>query len=82
MLTGHIIFYRFWRSKRALFDRGRTRKPRLVGGVWWRNIKRIYYGWNSYRAPKFLNKTLTWLGNVWPSMFTRMVVVMGGKHEA
>ena len=43
------------------------------------NIKKIYYGWNSYRAPKIFNKVLTKLSNIWPSMFTRVVVVMGIK---
>lgn len=42
-------------------------------------IKETYYGWDSYRAPKFFNKALTKLANIWPSMFTRVVVIYGIK---
>lgn len=42
-------------------------------------IEGIYYGWNSYRAPKIFNKVLTKLSRIWPSMFTRVVVVSGTK---
>lgn len=40
----------------------------------------IYYGWNSCRAPKIFNKTLTKLSKIWPSMFTRVVVIKGMKY--
>ncbi len=43
------------------------------------NIEEIYYGWNSYRAPKIFNKVLSKLSRIWPSMFTRMIVVGGTK---
>ncbi len=45
------------------------------------DIEGIYYGWNSYRAPKVFNKILTKLSRIWPSMFTRVVVVKGMKHS-
>jgi len=44
-------------------------------------IEKIYYGWNSYRSPKIFNSTLTKLSNIWPSMFTRMVVIKGRKYK-
>ena len=44
------------------------------------NIEKIYYGWDSYRAPKIFNKLLTKLARVWPSMFTRVVVIKGVKN--
>ena len=43
------------------------------------NIEKVYYGWNSYHAPKIFNKLLTKLSRVWPSMFTRVIVVKGTK---
>lgn len=43
------------------------------------NIETIFYGWDSYMAPKIFNKVLTKLSRIWPSMFTRMVVVKGTK---
>ena len=45
------------------------------------DIEKVYYGWNSYRAPKFLNGFLTNLARIWPSMFTRFVVIKGLKKE-
>ncbi len=45
-------------------------------------IEAIGYGWNSYRAPKIFNKILGKLSRIWPSMFTRIVVVKGTKHSS
>lgn len=42
-------------------------------------ITKTHYGWNSCRAPKAFDRVLTKLANVWPSMFTRIVVVKGVK---
>jgi len=44
-------------------------------------IEKVYYGWNSYRAPRIFNGMLTKLSKIWPSMFTRMVVVKGNKYN-
>ena len=44
------------------------------------NIEKTYYGWDSYRAPKIFNKILTILAKVWPSVFTRIVVIKGKKN--
>lgn len=44
------------------------------------NIKKVYYGWNSYRAPRIFTKVLTKLARIWPSMFTRVVVIKGSKQ--
>ncbi len=43
------------------------------------NLDETYYGWNSYRAPKIFNKILSKLSRIWPSMFTRMIVIKGTK---
>ena len=44
------------------------------------NIEEVYYGWDSYKGPKIFNKLLTKLSTIWPSMFTRLVVVKGIKR--
>lgn len=43
------------------------------------DIEKIYYGWASCRAPRAFNKLPSIFSNIWPSMFTRIVVVMGTK---
>lgn len=44
-------------------------------------VESVHYGWNSCRAPKIFNKVLTKLSRIWPSMFTRVVVVKGKKYS-
>jgi len=44
-------------------------------------IKEVSYGWNSCRAPKIFDKIISKLSNVWPSMFTRVVVTSCRKYN-
>lgn len=44
-------------------------------------INDIKYGWNSCSAPKIFDKIISKLSNVWPSMFTRVVVTSCRKYN-
>ena len=43
-------------------------------------VSSIHYGWNSCRAPKIFDKIISKLSNIWPSLFTRLVVVSARKY--